>query len=787
MKCLINQSASTQRYLHAAAKRLLDAFVVRAKYDEVAAPVIFACIVKDNGALSFDQITKSNTITSILQSVEAPALATIVDTYKQLIERPVGVDKEQASNTARNVVADQLVSLVRTRCQSDPPDSSHIPAWLRAVLDVLLSGGFAVQDPDDKAAEYVPKLSQKSQVVLRTRLASCLAIPLNTAKSSTDAVVYFQHCIHKLNKLNVVTLAEADPQVVELIKDSSKLMQQDIDENIMTKSQVDALRLILAMTIFQAYDGEAEAANMLEQLLAMFESFEKAQKRGGGLPKRVMTSVTEMILALCSQTTALHRRVAELAFGDLASLLTSAGLSSMLDVLEQQEGLQGQQALFSAADEGAAGEEGTDQDESGDEEAGDDESSDDDLEEATATTNGNFEIVDVDDEDSDVEIVNGELVDHNEDHDTSDDASSASEAEDSDAEEVVPDELTEFERKLASILNVPGNTSSASQGNDDDDDAASTATDSSMGSSQMEELDTHLSAIFKQRAQSYNSTSTPGSNPAPTKAQTQRRAKENIVNFKNRVLDLLSIYLKAGGHKNSKALDCILPLLRCMRETRETQIRNKAGKVLVDSFITVAKKKGMPAVSTVDIAELEAEPSSASSEDHEDDEDDGGQDTSEDDEDYLSPELTASESHPPALPLLSATLDELVRFPSRDHAKAASRACLFLARCLITAADASAGSISAPTVIREKIAQLYEQAHAKALGVSSIKDAETDMSTEISETGKKTKKDKKKKQKEASTKQDIVQDSKTSHTALPEWQEAVWREWHEFERQTRSR
>jgi len=787
MKCLINQSASTQRYLHAAAKRLLDAFVARAKYDEVGAPVIFACIVKDNGALSFDQVTKSNTITSILQSVEAPALATIVDTYTQLIERPVGSDTEQASNTARNVVADQLVSLVRTRCQSDRPDSSQIPTWLRAVLDLLVSGGFASQESDDETSKYVPKLSQKSRVVLRTRLASCLAIPLNTAKSSTEAIVYFQHCIHKLNKINVVTLAEADQQVVQLIKDSSKLMQQDIDDKIMTKTQADALRLILAMTIFQAYEGEAEAANMLNELLAMFESFEKAQKRGRGLPKQVMTSVTEMILALCSQTTALHRRVAEIAFGDLASLLTSAGLSSMLDVLEQQEGLQGQQALFSANDDGAEGEGSTDEKEEDDSV---DEDAEDDVEdeEAATTTNGDFEIVDVDDEDSDVEIVNGELVDHKEDDNTSDDASSVSKEEDSDVEDV-PDELTEFERKLASILNVPGNTSSKPKANDndnDDDDAASTTTDSSMGSSQMEELDTHLSAIFKQRAQSYNSTSTPGSGPAPTKAQTQRRAKENIVNFKNRVLDLLSIYLKAGGHRDPKALDCILPLLRCMRETRETQIRNKAGKVLVDSFIAVAKKKGLPAVSTVDAAEVEAESSSASSEDHGDDEDDD-EDTSEDDaEEYLSPELTASDSHPPALPLLSAALDELVRFPSRDHAKAASRACLFLARCLITAADASAGSISARTATRERIAQLYEQAHARALGGSTTTDAEADMSTNGGDSIKKSKKEKKQKQQEDSARQDSVIDPKNARV-LPDWQEAVWREWHQFERQTRQR
>ena len=144
-------------------------------------------------------------------------------------------------------------------------------------------------------------------------------------------------------------------------------------------------------------------------------------------------------------------------------------------------------------------------------------------------------------------------------HSSSDPGSSS---EDSDAENSSTeddDEAAEFDRKLADALG----TRRA------DEDLAvkeSESSDEEMDDEQMEALEPMVTNIFKER----NKTTTKKSN---------KDAKETIIQFKCRVLELLEIYVKQQ-QKSSTALVVIRPLLVLMRSTSSKLVSEKAHSVL---------------------------------------------------------------------------------------------------------------------------------------------------------------------------------------------------------------
>ncbi|KAA8573887.1 hypothetical protein EYC84_005436 [Monilinia fructicola] len=68
----------------------------------------------------------------------------------------------------------------------------------------------------------------------------------------------------------------------------------------------------------------------------------------------------------------------------------------------------------------------------------------------------------------------------------------------------------------------------------------------------------------------------------PSKKQEQKDAKENMINFKSRVLDLLDIYAKKQA-SNPLAAEILLPLLRLIRTTKAKHLSDKAFSI-VQSF-----------------------------------------------------------------------------------------------------------------------------------------------------------------------------------------------------------
>ncbi|XMA19328.1 hypothetical protein WAI453_012119 [Rhynchosporium graminicola] len=233
--------------------------------------------------------------------------------------------------------------------------------------------------------------------------------------------------------------------------------------------------------------------------------------------------------------------------------VTAGGLQLMTDVLNSSESLRGQQELF---DQEPEDEDGMDVDEDEDE--------------------------DEDEEDSDVEVVdmdgdeghlNGHLDEENDD------------SEDDSDEEESGDENDEDAEKLDLALAQALGTHPLNQAGNDDEDS-----DADMTDSEMLQLDKKLVEIFSARKK------------VPNKKQDAKDAKETMVNFKGRVLDLLEIYAKKQA-SNPLAFGLLLPLLQLIHTTQTKQLAEKAHNIIL-AFAKASKREGASEVVASDQVEL---------------------------------------------------------------------------------------------------------------------------------------------------------------------------------------
>lgn len=182
----------------------------------------------------------------------------------------------------------------------------------------------------------------------------------------------------------------------------------------------------------------------------------------------------------------------------------------------------------------------------------------------------------MDEEDDDVEVFDVIKSEEN----TSEENGDPGDLEDSEesGEDEVDEELAAFDAKLAEALG-PHRA-------DRDPDEDSSTSDDGMNDDEMEALDEQLSKVFRARSQVLN------------KKKDKKDAKENMVNFKNRVLDLVGIYVKRC-HSDILALDVLLPLLRLTRNSTVKDLARKANTVLRE-YAKLCKGSALPSLDSSD-------------------------------------------------------------------------------------------------------------------------------------------------------------------------------------------
>lgn len=337
-------------------------------------------------------------------------------------------------------------------------------------------------------------------------------------------------------------------------------------------TQLLAFEMLYSLIILQVYNGESDAISVLDdlqsvqkQLLSSASSKPKKSKHSEDDededeemdPSEILVDI---LLSFLSRQSILLKKITHTVFSAFASSVTSRALERCFDVLRTNEGLGGQQQLFEEEDDEA--------DLAAAEAAGSEDEDDDD----DAELDSDVEMLDAEEGelDSDVEILSNP---------SSEDSESSGDEDDDDNDNEPDASTLALEAALKTALDVPS---------DGDDDA-------DMSDDAMLELDTTISRIFAQRK------------AAASKKSQQKGAKELIINFKSKVLDLLESFIKSHPLK-PEAWDVVVPCLQLAsggkEGTRDSKIADKALGVIRSWSATV--KKVTPQVAAIEEADQEA-------------------------------------------------------------------------------------------------------------------------------------------------------------------------------------
>lgn len=167
-------------------------------------------------------------------------------------------------------------------------------------------------------------------------------------------------------------------------------------------------------------------------------------------------------------------------------------------------------------------------------------------------------------ETDDVEMVEADEVSNASDDSGSDsDKGSHDEEEDAETHDDA-EELTRLNIALSQIVGTrPFDENGGATGADE------SSSEESMDDDEMFALDDKMVDVFKERKK------------ATSKKQEKKEAKETIINFKNRVLDLLSIYVKRE-YRNRLVLSTLPPLLVLIRTTTSKSTSERACSIVRD-------------------------------------------------------------------------------------------------------------------------------------------------------------------------------------------------------------
>lgn len=589
LRCILDQRADPGRYLYEAARVTLNDISKKCAGENGAAASIMDILLTHAGP-NLDQLTKTKTLESLVSQAPPSALEEIVPVVGTHLRRAEEGSSQQVDDRRRKLT-DLMLTTIRTNRMPEKlfAEDGTLALWAIELIHVLVQVGYTTVEGSRTAP-----LSDSTRATCRSRLMSCLNTILESKLEL--AVGGPQKVAGMLLKAENLTLPLDNEAEKVLSTAADKIGDMEVKASENKEAAHYAFQLLFHMSVLQVYNQEPDSVPALEDLCTSWDSWQQSTESS--------TMILELLLSFVSKPSALFRKLAEQAFSAFAADMSAEGLQSMLDILGQKESLAGQQELFDQGGDDDAEEEGSSE--------GDEDDDDDDA-------------IDVED-DSDIELVNGEEAeeasDAESDSDNSDNPSdSDADAADDDAE----DEEAAFDRKLAAALGTSGVTET---------DAASDSDGSDMDDEQMMALEGHLTTIFKERKKT------------TSKKQDNKDAKQNIVNFKNRVLDLLAIYVKTQ-YSSILSLDLLLPLCILVRETSSKPTAEKAFAVLKQCFEACNKHKSLPAPGDVEAC----------------------------------------------FTLLQEVHQEMKKGGSKLHANACSRASLFLSKVLVTLDPALYGRV----------------------------------------------------------------------------------------------
>ncbi|GAV54697.1 hypothetical protein ZYGR_0AS00190 [Zygosaccharomyces rouxii] len=549
MRTLINQSSDSKRLLNRISQRALDAIVKTCEKDssEKIALCLEAMLFGPHGSINFDRLTKSKTASRLV------AIKNISD---------AGLDR------LFNMLSIQLN-------REDEQNKQHFQFVLDTVLHAVrnhrleVSQGIIVHPLLDSIVTlaFFSKKGEDISDLARERLFSILS-ELTVQKDGQSWQYYTL-------KMILSKEAEGNEPINKLDEDLKAIETEALDilQNISSDSpQSRGLEWLLSNCLLQLYAGDSESLSIIDELCTFY--------RQGLNESNSLVGITEILLSLLAQKKALLRKLSLVVWEQFVGEVGEQELKILLEVLDTRENKEGFAKLFENIDDY--------QEESADEEENSEDGEEKSKESDDKSKSGN----DPSDESEDASSTSGE--DSSDDSDGEDDSNVAK----------IDREATSA---LAKALNLPENIvndkgevdverleaeNGADSGEMDEEEEEDDEEEESMDDEQMMKLDEQLSQIFKRRKEALSGVTTGNERKVEVK-----EARENVITFKHRIVDMLEAYVKHAdkvalqdNNDESKSYNSkntfknlfllIEPMIRCLQMTLDKPLADKISKLL---------------------------------------------------------------------------------------------------------------------------------------------------------------------------------------------------------------
>ncbi|KAJ4016669.1 DNA-directed DNA polymerase [Fusarium irregulare] len=521
--CLMNQAAKEDRYLHRAATKALKTIESTVSANPSTLVPILKSLLGQNGAYNFDQRTNTKTIDRLLQNISEETGQEVIN----IIQKPISTLGQQETAQATSTLRVYVDYLSKTLNASTSATSGKIQQKVFSSALQELSQ-LAYSQPKHIPADA---LTEGVRELCRTRLESSFA------KVSRRTEDYGTLClaVSSIDPDSVAMSEEISEAVQNALSRMQKLLKRKTsDDN--EKSLYQALAMLHAVSVFQLYNEDPDAMEVLNDLAQYSDRLKKGKSAEG--EAGTSEFLVEILLSFVARPSSLMREVSKQVFDAFTPQISAGGLELLTGPLSSNESTKGQKELFSTGedemevDEDEEDEEGTD----GDEE-----------------DNSDIEI------DSDVEFIDiNEANDESGDDDEDDDE----EEEDDDKNKGEFDKPEDLDNALEKILN--------SHRLDKDVEADSSEDEGDMSDSEMFAIDEQLAAAIKPRIQDRTNDS----------KKQKKEAKQSVVNFKHRILDLLEIYVN-NEPLSPLAFPLLPPLLNLMRTTSTKALATRACDIIL--------------------------------------------------------------------------------------------------------------------------------------------------------------------------------------------------------------
>ncbi|KIW95839.1 uncharacterized protein Z519_02903 [Cladophialophora bantiana CBS 173.52] len=602
-RCLANSLKSSERFLLRSAQKLSQ--IINTRLTETdpwnqrahLAGTYVRALLQSVSFSDFDQVTKSKTLQSLFEADNLDVLKGIKSTLTNLLLGSLQEEDKKATLLQQKTIINLEWKMLSARLRRwehfqmsheheiENADkelvSSILKSWLR---EVCISPTAKI--PENLNRDIQPVLLPKTRDFAKERLSLSFEQALKLGSLGCwllkDVVLH----LRKLEVLHVRMASAFEDDINGIVQTAwQNLTDSQINTQMSSKadrgpavsskkpvhakvlSSSEGLCLLYALLLFQIYSGETEAVEILQEVLVNWGRRKDNQKGSvtTNSGQESADAIMEILLSFVSRPSKFLRRITVQIFDAFAPNITATGLEAMCRILETKENLRGQQEMFDAG-----GFENEDEEHL---------ASDSEME----GLDSEVEVDSVSESDESLDQADSSSVSaHSNDNSEEDsvDTSSSSEASEGEDEENEEDEeLAAFDAALASALGTR-------RLNQDDLAAASETADSSsdadMGDDEMMQLDSKLAEVFRARNEQQSK----------NKKKEAKEAKETIVNFKNRVLDLIESYLKHQQH-NSLTMDLILPLLKLARTTPTKQLADRSCNIL-QQFCSRCKGPNVP-------------------------------------------------------------------------------------------------------------------------------------------------------------------------------------------------